>query len=175
MNSLLLFIVAVVVSSLTYVLIAWWYVVPRLATLPRDSAIMLLLLFHPFRTIGLIFIVPQVTGSSLPPEFAIPAAFGDLLAVGLSLLALVALRTRAKMALPLLWIFNLEGTIDLLFAVVMGAIIQFPNHQVGPAWFIPTIFVPWLLVTHALIFWLLTRPQRSSYVKAISQEGVLQQ
>ena len=57
--------------------------------------------------------------------------------------------------------FNLEGTADLVNAVVQGARVNIADgYALGPAWFIPTFVVPALLVAHVLIFWLLLRPQR---------------
>jgi hypothetical protein len=75
----------------------------------------------------------------------------------------VNIRARVRFALPLVWVFNLEGTADLLYALVQGGLLQFPTFQVGAAWFIPTFYVTLLLVVHILIFWLLLRPQPSAH------------
>src|SRR5262245_66201850 len=49
----------------------------------------------------------------LPAAFAIPAAYGDLIAALLALVALAALRS--GVGIPLVWAFNLWGTADLLY------------------------------------------------------------
>ena len=147
-----------VASLISFSLIAAWYGIPYLRTLSRAAALIPLLLIHTFRTFGLTFLVPQVLGGSLPAAFAVPAAFGDLLAAILAFFSLLALRRRWPFALLLVWIFNLEGSFDLLTATFQGVRLQFPDYQVGPLWFIPTLYVPLLLVSHALIFWLLLRP-----------------
>jgi hypothetical protein len=70
------------------------------------SALQPLLTLHAFRHLGMVFLVPTVVGSPLPASFAVPAAYGDLLAGLLALAAIVALRARARIALPLTWVFN---------------------------------------------------------------------
>jgi hypothetical protein len=57
--------------------------------------------------------------------------------------------------LTLVWLFNIEGTVDLLNAIYLGLATGITSYQLGAAWFIPTVYVPALLVTHALIFVLL--------------------
>src|SRR5260370_5243314 len=121
MNTLLAFLLSIGISLLSYALLAIWYVVPRLSKQPRVEALLPLVLLHTFRTVGLVFLFPQVTGGALPPGLAAPAAYGDLLTTGLALLAVFALRLRPGWALPLVWRFNLVGIADLLFAMPPGA------------------------------------------------------
>ena len=144
-----------VFSLVLYSLLARWYVAPRLAPLPLASALTPLLFLHASRFLGMVFLVPSVTGGPLPPEFAVAAAYGDLLAALLALGAIAALRTGWALAVPLVWLFNLVGTLDLILALFQGL-----RHdlQLGAAYYIPTVAVPGLLVTHAMIFaMLLTR------------------
>ena len=89
-----------------------------------------------------------------------PAAYGDLLASVLALLAAVALRFRLPAAIPLVWIFNVEGTLDATYAVSQG--IRHVNAgQLGGVVLIPLVIVPALFVTHVLIFQLLLRKEPS--------------
>jgi hypothetical protein len=144
-----------VLSLVLYGLLARWYVAPRLALLPLASALTPLLFLHASRFLGLVFLVPSVTGGPLPPEFAAAAAYGDLLAALLALASITALRTRWAMAVPLVWLFNLVGILDLINAMFQG--LRY-NVQLGAAYYIPTVAVPALFVSHAMIFaMLLTR------------------
>ena len=128
---------------------------PRGAPLP--AALTPLLLLHAFRHVGMVFLVPTVVGSALPAAFAVPAAYGDLLAALLALLAIAALRSSWTLAIPLVWLFNVEGTLDLLNAFYQG----FTNNVLlGSAYYIPTFAVPALFVTHAMIFAMLIRRTR---------------
>jgi hypothetical protein len=81
-------------SLIAYGLIAAWYVAPALGRLPRHEALIPLLVPHAFRHLGMVFLVPGVVASTLPAGFAAPAAYGDLLAGVLALLAMIALRNR---------------------------------------------------------------------------------
>ncbi len=97
-----------------------------------------------------------VTAQELDPRFANPAAYGDLLAALLALLAIVALRRDWRAAIPLVWIFNVEGTLDLLNAVVQG-LRYTEDGMLGATYFIPTVVVPALLVSHVMVFVILLR------------------
>ena len=135
-------------SLIVYVLIAKWYVAPWLAGKPVEQALVPLIFPHAFRHIGLLFLVPGVVAEPLPPEFANPAAYGDFTTGLLAILALVALRGGWKAALPLVWLFNIVGTVDLLNALRHLDVAP----AFGAAWYIPTFLVPVLLVTHVMMF-----------------------
>jgi len=45
------------------------------------------------------------------------AAIGDLLAALLAFLGILALRREWRIAIPLVWVFNVEGPLDFLNAV----------------------------------------------------------
>lgn len=96
-----IFGIQVVMSFVIYILLARWYVAPRLAALPLHAALMPLVFPHAFRHVGLVFLQPTVVGANLQPEFAQPAAWGDLLGALLALLALFALRGEWGAALGL--------------------------------------------------------------------------
>ena len=115
---------------------------------------------HAFRYIGLAFLIPGVVATDITPAFAVPAAYGDLLASILALLAAVALRLRLPAAIPLVWIFNVEGFLDALYAVSQG-VRYVDAGQLGGVVLIPLLIVPALLVTHVLIFQLLLRKEPS--------------
>ena len=58
------------------------------------------------------------------------------------------------MALALVWLFNVVGTVDLVNALRHTGVAPL----FGSAWYIPTMLVPLLLVTHFLIFKRLLAP-----------------
>ncbi len=95
--------------------------------------------------------MPGVVVKPLPPEFSNPAAYGDFAAGLLAILALVALRGGWKVTLPLVWLFSVVGTVDLLYAVFRGLTVD-AQQNMGAAWYIPTFIVPALLVTHFMVF-----------------------
>jgi hypothetical protein len=137
-------------------LVAWGinaarYLWPALRNQPRADALRPLLLLHSFRFIGLAFLVPGVVSPDLPGEFARPAAYGDLVAALLALLALAGLQS--GLGIVLVWVFNLFGSADLLYAFYQGVIgVGIEPGQLGAAFFFPTVVVPLLLITHGLVF-----------------------
>ncbi len=159
MDTLTVFGVQLVLSLIVYALLAKWYVMPWLAKKPIHLALIALTFPHAFRHIGLAFLVPGLVAEPLPNSFAFAAAYGDFVSGLLALLSLVALRRRWSLALPLVWLFNIVGTVDLLNALRQADAV--PHLQT--TWYIPTFLVPLLLVTHAMIFARLLRraPQQS--------------
>ena len=63
------------------------YLLPRLQDLKPQTVVVPILLLHSFRHLGLMFLTSGATYAGIPPEFAYPAAFGDLLAAVLALTA----------------------------------------------------------------------------------------
>jgi hypothetical protein len=102
----------------------------------------------------MVFLVPTVVGPSLPASFAVPAAYGDLVAGLLALAAIAALRARSAAGIPLVWFFNIVGLLDLVNAFYQGLS---ADVQLGAAYYIPTFVVPALVVTHVMVFRLLLR------------------
>ena len=148
-----LFGISVAFSFIAWRIVAARYLWPELRNQPRAQALRPLLVLHSFRFIDLAFLVPGVVSAELSAAFARPAAYGDLVAAILALVALAGLQTR--LGLVLVWVFNLWGTADLLFAFYNGNSVGFAPGQLGAAYFIPTVIVPLLLITHGLVFRLL--------------------
>jgi hypothetical protein len=113
------------------------------------------------RFLGLSFLVPGVVSPALPAAFAVPAACGDFVAGILAIAATIVLAKRASWAIAAVWIFNIWGAADLLFAFYSGPHAQIQPGTLGAAFYLPTAIVPSLLVTHFLIFRLLLRKERS--------------
>jgi hypothetical protein len=157
MNIQSIFLLQFVLSVITIAVIAKSLAAPWLAKMSQRDALFWLTIPHAFRHIGLVFLVPGVTAGYLPVGFALPAAYGDLATGVIALLALIMLRVAPKGALVLVWLFNVVGTVDLLNAL--------RHVDVAPAfgatWYIPTLLVPLLLVTHFMIFVRLLKPNPS--------------
>ncbi len=148
MDVLAIFGLQFVLSLVVWGLIAKWLLAPWLEKKPPHDALFWLTLPHAFRHMGMVFLVPGVVARPLPNAFATPAAYGDLVTGVLALLALIALRAGWARALALVWLFNIVGTVDLLNALRQANVVP----DFGAAWYIPTWFVPLLLVTHFMSF-----------------------
>ncbi len=149
------FFLSIAFSLVAWSIVARRYIWPRLRTLQRPDALRPLLVLHAFRFEGLAFLVPGVVAPDLPTVFAHSAAYGDLAAAILALLSLASLSSGAGVVIA--WAFNLWGAFDLLHAFYEANAGGLMPGQLGAAYFIPTILVPLLLVTHVLIFKILVQ------------------
>jgi hypothetical protein len=160
-------IIALFGINIAFAFAAWavvtaLYIWPELRARPRIEALRPLLVLHAFRFGGLAFLVPGVVSPDLPVTFARDAAFGDIIAAVLALLALLALAAlRSKTAIFLVWVFNIWGTLDLLNAFYQANAAGLQPGQLGAAYFIPTGFVPLLLIAHGLVFAILLQGDRA--------------
>jgi hypothetical protein len=143
------------INLLLNILVFWIaariYLLPKLPELSPRAVLLPILLLHATRHLGLMFLAPGAILTGMPPEFAYPAAFGDLLAALLALAAITAVASNARGARLLVWLFNVEGTVDLIVAIIMGTIYDAAPYM-GAAYWIPTFWVPALLVTHYITF-----------------------
>ena len=155
MSSPALFGISVATSFFAWGAVARQYIWPALKERPSAKSLKPILLLHGFRFLGLAFVMPGVVSAELPAAFARPAAYGDLTAAMLALLALASLGTR--MGAVLTWAFNIIGTADLLFAFYQGGRTSLADTPglLGAAYFIVIGLVPLLLITHGLAFRLL--------------------
>lgn len=132
------------------------YLLPRLHELKPETVLLPILLLHSFRHLGLMFLAPGATYAGIPPQFAYPAAFGDLLAAILALASIVSVTNSLRISRILLWVFNVVGSFDLLEAIALATIYG-ASAYMGPAYWIPAFWVPALLVTHYITFIVLVK------------------
>jgi FtsH-binding integral membrane protein len=156
----LVFPAQVVLAFLVMGLLARWYVAPRLAALPRDTALQPLLVVQTFRYIGLGFLAPALVRPALAQTFAVPAALGTTLAAILALAAIAALRKRSRLGIPLTWAVTVIGLADFLNAFIQARSAGVVG-DLGAAYFIPIVIVPAAVVSHVLTLSLLLRRPRA--------------
>src|SRR5215469_4879867 len=132
------------------------YLLPLVSRVRPQQILVPILLLHSTRHLGMMFLTRGATYPGLPPEFAYPAAFGDLVAAILAFVAIPLVLHGSRTAKPAVWIFNVFGTIDLLWAITTATIFNAPV-EMGPTYWIPAFWVPLLLVTHYVTFVLLRR------------------
>jgi hypothetical protein len=158
MNARAAFGLSILMSLLSSAVVAVLFAWPWLRTRNIDQALIWLVVPHMFlRFLGISFLVPGVVSGSLPKAWAVPAGYGDFTAGILAIIATVAMAETASWAILAVWIFNVWGAVDLLFAFYKGARVDLEPGSLGAAFYIVTAVVPPLLVSHALIFALLMR------------------
>lgn len=158
MSSPTIFQLQLVLGYVPWLLVLGAYGLPKLRSLDHVQLQRAIATLHSFRFFGLVFIMPGVVGANLPPEFAGSAAWGDFATGILAMLALLSIRVR-----PLFWLFvvafNLVGAADLVINYYHGVQAGLPEHagELGAAYWIPILYVPALMITHGLSFYLLAR------------------
>jgi len=149
--------------GLGYVACLLWfrvYAFPKLQSMDRFEAHRVIATVHSFRFFGLVFILPGVVGPNLPASFATFAAYGDFATGLLAILALLTVRIR-----PLFWsfvvAFNLVGAADIIIDYYHATQVRLPElaGQLGSTYVIPILYVPVLMITHAVALYWLVRPQ----------------
>jgi len=151
------FFVSIAFSLIAWGIVAARYIWPELRLRQTVEALRPLLILHSFRFIGLAFLVPGVVSPDLPSAFAYSAAYGDIAAAILALLSLLLLPSAAGVAAA--WIFNLWGFADILNAFYQANHAGLLAGELGAAFFLPTLVVPLLLITHGLVFRILLQHQ----------------
>ena len=147
------------------------YILPRLKAMDQFHAQRAIATLHSFRFFGLVFILPGVIGPNLPAKFGVFAAYGDFATGVLAILALLTVRIR-----PLFWFFivafNLVGATDIIVDYYHGNQVDLPAiaGQLGATYAIPIIYVPILMITHAVaLYWLV--PSQPKSIRAVAGDG----
>ena len=160
MSTEILFQIHLVLGYVAWLLCFGVYIWPRLKAMDHFEAQRAIATLHSFRFFGLVFILPGIVSPDLPADFAVFAAYGDFATGVLAMLALLTVRIR-----PLFWAlvvtFNLVGFVDLILDYYHAVQVDLPAKagELGAAYAIPIIYVPLLMITHIVAFYLLARPQ----------------
>lgn len=143
-------------STVVFRIAARIYLEPKLRDLDPRSIFLPILLLHSFRHLGLMFLEGGATYPGMPGQFAYPAALGDFVAAILAMAAIQAVAANARRAKPLVWIFNVWGSVDLAAAITLATVYDAAAYM-GAAFWIPAFWVPALLVTHYIGFTVLAK------------------
>jgi hypothetical protein len=159
MPAVAIFNVHLVLGYVTCLLFFRTYLLPRLRAMDRFHAHRAFATLHSFRFFGLVFLLPGVVGPGLPAAFTTVVAYGDLATGLLALGALLTTRVR-----PLFWsfvvAFNIVGAADILIDYYNAVRLNVPAiaGQMGAAYVIPVLYVPMIMITHAVALYWLLRP-----------------
>lgn len=159
MDNVTIFWLQLLTSVFVFGLVTAWYVWPALAKRSPSSALIALLFVHVPRYVGMTLLVPGMVDAKLPIEMLSNTAYGDLIAAALALAAIFALRSDARVAIPLVWLFSIWGFLDMLNALRGVLQVNLPTFELGTFWYIYTFYAPVVLISHLLIFWILIKPR----------------
>src|SRR6201993_616392 len=120
------FVLNLVANTLIFYVAARLYLLPLIPRVRPQQILVPILLLHSTRHLGIMFLTRGATYPGLPQEFAYPAAFGDLITSIMALVAIPFVLRGSVFARPLVWIFNVFGTVDLLVAIMTATIYNAP-------------------------------------------------
>ena len=145
------------VAFLVFAFIAKWYLWPGTKHRPPKLALTPLLLYASFRVNGLMFLMPGPVSRELPRAFTVPTAYGDLTAAVLALLAIFFLCIENALAVPMAWLFNVVGLLDLVYANISTFRDHVDTTYLGVSYSLAVLDVPAMVVVHVMIFAYLVR------------------
>jgi len=146
-------------SLILFILIARWYVAPRLSGRSRNQAILPLLWIHAFRYAPLTLLAPGQADPRIPADVVGVVAYGDFVATLFALLAIVAVQLRLRMATALVWLFSIVSIADLVYGTARAVGAQMYTYYMGWSWYIVNFYVPMLIVSQVMIvYYLVKRP-----------------
>lgn len=147
------------ISSLfVFVTIARWYVVPWIRSRDRADALIPLLWVHAFRYVALQAYSAQQAGFPISDEGRDHIVYGDVTGMILAMIAIAALRHRARWSIPLVWLLVAETATDTVTNVIGGIREHLFGAASGVTWMVLSFYVPLLMVSLGLLVWqLLTR------------------
>src|SRR4029453_12560201 len=88
-------------TTVVFYIAARTYLLPHIGRLHPRSVLMPILLLHSLRHLGLMFLTRGAIYPGLSPQFAYPAALGDLVSAALALVAIFLVSKNSAGARPL--------------------------------------------------------------------------
>lgn len=123
--------IVIIFGVMGYGLIAVTYLKTWITTSLIKHVLQILIALPFFHYVGLTFILPETASGGMPTVFSYPAAIGDFIAALLAFIAFLTLQKEARFAIPLVWLFNIFGTLDLGYAFSSAILSEAANLARG--------------------------------------------
>jgi hypothetical protein len=164
MDNVSIFWLQILVSLGVFSLVTVWYVWPRLLRLPLNSALAPLAWVQVFRYVGMALLVKGFVDPRLNHRDLVVTAYGDLIAATLFLASILALRINWRGAIPLVWVANTWGVVDLLNAVRSAIESTLPHYHLASFWWVYVLYAPMVIVSHIAIYTVLFKSRSWKHV-----------
>ncbi len=105
---------------------------------------------HLFRVFGVGLLVQNLS-PNMPKDFALSTAIGDSITAFLAFISLFALYKKWQFAFALVWIFNVFGFLDGIYAGIGGFRAE-AHGFLHTQWYVPVFVGPLMIVSHVLVF-----------------------
>ena len=155
-----IFLLAFIIAISSWTALAYYWIYPWLRRKPKMDALTILVVPQMLRYVGLALLVPGLVGPLIVRSVATQIATLDALTAVLALISFVALSTKARFALPFVWLMNIVGFGDLMSSVIRASVVDI-SPQLYSAWYVVTLSMPFLLVMHVVSFIILSKKARA--------------
>jgi len=155
MDPLVIMALQATLSMAILSLLAARYLVPRLRGAPRESALVPLLAVNAFRYLPLILFAPGQVDAAMPMAARSIIAYGDLASGLLAFVALVLCMFRLRLAAIAAWVFLVVGLVDSAVGGYTAMTAQLHLYPLGFSWMVVAFYVPMILVSQAVVGYVL--------------------
>ena len=144
---------ATVLSFVVFAMIAAWHVAPWLRSQPRVDALTALVWINAFRHVALQIFAAQRFGFAVSDSARDQIVAGDLIGMAVAVVAIAALRFRARVAPFLVWILVAETALDLVHTTILGVQEHLYATASAVTFLIVAFYVPLLWISVVLMAW----------------------
>lgn len=136
-----------------------YWIQPKISKLSIHEALLPFVFLNTFRYLGLSFMAKEQFYDGFPTDFLTTVGLWDLTTAILAIITTVALKTKWKLAIPLVWIFNIVGFADLITAFPQFFGLELYNQNLGFIWLMFVTYGLTTFMSHIFIFYRLLRPK----------------
>src|SRR5258708_4748163 len=144
---------AQIFSLAIYLIASVWYLAPWTKMKARADALIPLLWVQAFRYVALQTFSAQQAGFPISDARRDHLVYGDVFGAALAIAAIVALRYRARLSVPLVWLVVAETVYDIASNISGGIHDRLFGIASGTTWFLQSFYIPLVVVTLGLIVW----------------------
>ena len=157
MNITQIFLTQLFTAYAVWTVLSILLIVPKLNQLNKKTVLTILVIPQLFRYIGVSVAASSVvTSPDIPLELARHIALGDWLTAVFAILAFVLLRTNSRFSIASVWLLNILGFADQIMTMSQATMAGLANYM-DAAWYVPTVLLPIMTVSHILIFYYLLK------------------
>jgi len=159
---------AQLMSLIVFGAIARWYAVPWLNSRARAEALIALLWVQVFRYVALQVFSAQRDGFPISDDGAMEIVIGDVAGAVMAFIAIVLLRHRVRLAIPLAWLLAVATIYDTVMNIRGGIREHLMGAASGVTWLVLAFLVPMVIVSLALLIWQLYSRRREALETNVS-------
>jgi len=151
-----------IIGTISIILGFNWWIKPRLANLSIYDALLPLVFLNSFRYLGLLFMTKEQFYGGFPSDFLTTVGLWDMATAILAIITSIALKSKWKFAIPLVWVFNIFGFADLITAFPQFFGLKLYDQNLGVIWLTFVTYGLVAFLSHIYIFIRLIRPNPDS-------------